>query len=58
MSPDAALDGIGFAFELIDIFSEMFEVFASVFDDTLDSPLKNPGAFFHLFGMFLHAVEG
>jgi hypothetical protein len=36
----------------------MLEVFASVFDDTLDSPLKNPGAFFDLFGMFLHAVEG
>jgi hypothetical protein len=46
MAPDAALDSIGFAFELIDVFSKLFEVFAPVFDDTLDSPLKNPGAFF------------
>jgi hypothetical protein len=57
MSPDAALDSIGFAFELINVFSKLFEVFASVLDDTLDSPLKNPGAFFYLFGMFLQTVE-
>jgi hypothetical protein len=58
MSPDAAFDGIGFALELINIFSEMFEILASVFYDTFYGPLKNPGAFFHLFGMFLQAVEG
>ena len=58
MSPDAALDGICFALELTDIFSEMLEIFASVFDDAFNGSLKDPGALFYLFGMLLQAIEG